>query len=48
MKGKKRVIEKERTEFNNLASKIVTLKNIGIFFLVKALAAKNIVKKLMP
>jgi hypothetical protein len=42
------VIEKERNEFIGLTLKKVISKNKGIFFLVKALATKNIVNKLMP
>ena len=48
MKGKKRVIENERKEFNGLTLKMVVSRNIEIFLLVKALSAKNIVNKLMP
>lgn len=48
MKGQKRVMEKEAKESNGLIWKMVISKNIGIFFLVKALNQKNIVNKLMP
>ena len=48
MKGKKRVIEEEKSWFNGLKLKKFISKNIEICFLVIALTAKNNVNKLMP
>jgi hypothetical protein len=48
MKGKKRVIEKEKNEFNSLKLKKVMSKNIGMLFLVIASITVINVNKLMP